>query len=406
MKGHWARGAQAIAALCFAVALPDCRSDDEASLQGARQGVPLAVGAYQRLSAGDACRGGGKINFCSTERLVTLDALVSFSPEIAEVVPAEAFPGSAATGATHYVLGVAPGKAKLHFSGTFDDGSVRSADLEVEVRKADRAVASSNCHGVETSTLVTRPGGALFFEVKLFSGATELAGWHPDAVVPGAGLVRSTAFDSANHFTWTAPTEPASVDLRSGLVPQRLAALQAYGAADVTDIVVGSPNGTSLVFWSSGSTRIDATTKVRGVEPCDVAPVIFKTETPGVCTGPGGAETWPAEDEYGGFVDLVAEGTCRISASMDGVRFFRPASIRLFLVAEPTGEKFDGFNEPCAVEGSTSCTYGDTSTVTLCKNGRWAHGTTCGPSRTCDARDPALDGCVAGGPCSECRVMR
>jgi hypothetical protein len=76
------------------------------------------------------------------------------------------------------------------------------------------------------------------------------------------------------------------------------------------------------------------------------------------------------------------------------------------LVAEPGAERFDGFDQPCVVEGSTSCTYGDGSQVTLCRNGRWASRETCGPARTCDARDPALGGCVAGGPCSECRGMR
>jgi hypothetical protein len=389
----------------FAVALPDCQSDGEARLQATMHGMPLAVGAYQSLRYGDACSGGGKISFCGSDRLVTLDELSSQNPEVAQIVLAADSP-AANDAASRFIFGVAPGKATLTFRGTFDDGSVRSAELELEVKQADRAVMSTSCTGTKTSEVITRPGGGAYFDVALFDHGTELAGFHPDAVVPMEGVTRSTAVDSVNRFTWTAPLEAGVFDVLSGLQPGRLGTLRAYGPSDVSDIVVDSPNGTSLNTWQLGRTRISATTKVRGVVPCDVSPVVFRTETPAVCSGPDGAETWPGEDEHGGFVEMNGEGTCRVSGSADGVRFFRPASLRFFVVQEPGEEHFDGFNEPCAVEGSTSCTYGDTSQVTLCREGRWVSGDRCGPTRTCDARDPSSSGCVAGGPCSECRAMR
>jgi hypothetical protein len=392
-------------ALLFAVALPNCASDGEARLQATPHGKPLAVGAYQSLRYGDACAGGGKISFCGSDRLVTLDELSSQNPEIATIVLAADAPLST-TGSTHFVVGVAPGKATLLFRGTFDDGSVRSAEIEVEVKQADRGVMSTSCTGTEITEVITRPGGVASFEVTLFASSTELAGWHPDAVAPMAGVTRGTASDSANRFGWTAPSEPGAFDVLSELLPGRMGTLRAYGPSDVGDIVVDSVNGSSLATWQLGSARISATTKVRGVVPCDVSPVVFRTETPGVCSGPDGAEIWPGEDEYGGFAEMNAEGVCRISASADGVRFFRPASLRFFVVEEPGAERFDGFNQPCAVEGSTSCTYGDSSQVTLCREGRWAAKETCGPTRTCDAREPSSSGCVAGGPCSACRAMR
>jgi hypothetical protein len=389
----------------FAVALPNCKSDDEARLQATLHGRPLAVGAYQRLSYGDACAGGGKVNVCSTERLVSVDEITSENPDIAAIVLPQDAP-VAGTGVTHYVRGVSRGKTTLRFLGTFDDGSVRSAELEIEVRQANRVTVSTRCNGTEGTEVVTKPGGSGFFEVQLFDHVTLLAGLHPDAVVPMSGVTRSTAFDSQNTFTWTAPAEPAVEDVLSGVVPRPIGTLRAYGPADVSDVVVDSPNGTSLVTWSAGATRIDATVKVRGVVPCDVAPVVFRTETPEVCSGPDGALTWPGEDEWGGFVEMNAEGMCRVRASVDGTRFFRPSQLRFFFVAEPGTERFDGFNQPCAVEGATSCTYGDNSQVTICREGLWATKEQCGPTGTCDARDPSLGGCVAGGPCSECRAMR
>jgi hypothetical protein len=401
----WGLVAGIAPALFFAVALSNCKSDDEARLQATRPGMPLAVGAYHRLTVGDACAGGGKISVCGTQYLVTLDELSSQNPDIAEVVLAADAPASSA-GVTHYVLGIAPGKATLTFRGTFDDGSVRSGELDLEVRKANRVRMSTTCTGTETSEVVTKPGGGAHFHLRLFDRETELAGLHPDAIIPIEGVMRSTAFDSDNKFTWAAPSEPVAADIHSGIVAGRVGTLRAYGPADVSDIVVDSANGSSLTTWTLGPTRISATVKVRGVVPCDVAPVVFRTETPAVCSGPEGAESWPGEDEWGGFAEMKGEGTCRISASADGVRFFRPASFRFFVVEPPGTEKFDGFNEPCAVEGSTSCTYGDNSQVTLCREGRWATKEQCGPTRTCDARDPSLAGCVAGGPCSECRAMR
>jgi hypothetical protein len=403
-KDVWGVAKGVVPLVCFAVALPNCKSDGEAHLQGTPGGKPLAVGAYQSLRYGDACVGGGKVSFCGSERLVSLDELSSRDPGVVAIVLAADAPLASNT-TTHFMFGVAPGTATLVFRGTFDDGSVRSAELEVQVRKADRVTMSTSCTGTETSRVVTKPGGEAYFDVKLFDRATELAGLHPDAVVSTVDLTRSTAFDSENKFTWTAPPEPGSVDVRSGVVAARVGTLLAYGPADVSDITVDSSNGSSLATWKGGSTRIDATTKVGGVVPCDVAPVVFRTETPDVCSGPDGAASWAGEDEYGGFVEMNAEGICRVSASSDGVRFFRPGVFRFFFIQEPGDEKFDGFNEPCAVEGSTSCTYGDTSQVTICREGRWATKEPCGPTRTCDARDPALSGCVAGGPCSACRNL-
>jgi hypothetical protein len=388
----------------FAVAVPDCKMDEEAHLQVTPGGKPLAVGAYQSLQYGDACEGGGKVSFCSSEGLVSLDELSSRNPGVAVIVPASEAPLAEST-TTHFILGVAPGRATLVFRGTFDDGSVRSAEADVEVRKADRVKMSASCKGTETSQIVTKPGGEAYLDAKLFSGSTELAGLHPDALLPVAGLTRSPSFDSVNQFTWTAPPEPVSVDVRSALVSGSVGTLLGYGPADVSDIVVDSSNGSSLVTWQGGSTRIAAMTKVRGVEPCHVNPVVFRTETPAVCSGPAGALTWQGKDESGGFVEMNAEGTCRVSASADGVRFFRPGVFRFFFVEEPGAEKFDGFNQPCAVEGSTSCTYGDNSQVTICREGRWTTKEQCGPTRTCDARDPASSGCVAGGPCSHCRNL-
>jgi hypothetical protein len=330
---------------------------------------------------------------------------VSLNPDIARVVAAADVPLES-SGVTHYVLGVAPGFATLHFRGTFDDGSVRSDDLKVEVRKADRGVVVTSCNGSESTEVITIPSGSAHFRVKLFGRSVELAGVHPEVLTPTEGVVAGTYFGIPNTFTWTAPPEPAVVELRSGILPGRIGILRAHAPSEVSDIVVRSVNGSSLSGTSPGKARIEAKTKVRGVEPCDVLPVTFRTETPEVCAGPDGAITWLGEDEYGGFVDLKAEGVCRVSASADGVRFFRPATIRFFIVQPLGTEKFDGFSQPCAVEGSTSCTYGDNSQVTVCREGRWATKEQCGPTRTCDARDPSLDGCVAGGPCSECRAMR
>ncbi|MDX2051825.1 MAG: hypothetical protein SFV15_05490 [Polyangiaceae bacterium] len=388
----------------FALALASC-SDGEAYLQGPLQGEPLAVGAYQTLSYGDSCSGGGKLNFCGTDRLVSLDELSSGNPNVASIVLGADAPITTST-ATHFVLGVAPGKATLHFRGTFDDGSVRSTDLEIEVSKADRSALRTSCNGVELGEVVTIPGGAASFQVELFAGATKLAGFHPDAIAPTAGVTPAAGWDSQNWFAWAAPAEPGMVEVRSGFLSSRVGVLRAYGPSEVSDIVVKSVNGSSLVGQPGDKGRIEANTKVRGVQPCDSSRVVFRTETPAVCSGPNGAEIWPAEDDYGGFANFNTEGVCRISASADGVRFFKATSIQYFVIAPRGEERFDGFNEPCAVEGSTSCTYGENSQVTLCREGRWVSKETCGPTRTCDARDPALAGCVAGGPCAECRGLR
>jgi hypothetical protein len=407
MKGMKRRGSALGSAglVILAVSLSGCGPPDgEAVLQGPLFGKPLALGAYHSLSYGEACASPGRFSLCAPDTLLSVDELSSKDPEIARIVLAADSPITP-TNATHFVFGVAPGKTTLHFRGTFDDGSVRSADLEVEVIAADRSRVRTTCAGVELAEVFTLPSAEAVFEVKLFAGSTELVGFHPDAVAPMDGVTRAILGDSRNTFRWAAPPEPTVVEVRSGFLSGPVGLLRAYGASEVTNIVVRSPNGNSLASWVPGPVGIHATTSVNGVEVCEAAPVVFKTETPEVCSGPDGAETWLGKTEYGGFVEMNAEGVCRVSAAADGVRFFSPTSLRMFMVAEPGAERFDGFDQPCAVEGSTSCTYGDNSQVTLCRNRRWTRRETCGPARTCDARDPARGGCVAGGPCSECREM-
>src|SRR5262245_858661 len=93
--GHQGRpgGAMGFKALRFAgffiagaaaFLLTACPMDDEAIIHGPRY---LALGAHAGIGFGDACSGGGKINFCTTQGLTTLDSLYSKDEKIVKLVP-------------------------------------------------------------------------------------------------------------------------------------------------------------------------------------------------------------------------------------------------------------------------------------------------------------------------------
>lgn len=377
-------------------------SDQEANLQGISHNGPLAVGAYVSIRPSDSCQGGGKLNFCSTERLIEVESLTPRDPRVAEIIPLTAMPAMFSN-APFYVHGLRAGKTTIDFRGRFDDGSVRTSSQEIEVRAIDRMQISSSC-GNEGSLILTVPGKTVSVAVHLQGDGELLNGWLPDALLPLESL-KEAPTENRTFYSWTAPSEPTSVTLLSSHVTGRVGTLRAFGRNEISKVVLSSRNPPPLSGSIGGKFALDAEFYVGENKSCETHALSIQSDTPSICSGPDGAPTWSVNDARLASVIMNAEGLCRVRASADGARFFDAVSIPIFATTTPEGTDLAGYGNPCSVEGSTTCAFSRTSAAT-CKGGRWQQAESCGSTRVCDFKDSAASGCIAGATCAACRSLR
>jgi hypothetical protein len=396
-RGSWLLAAGA--AFGFTACLD---GDHEARLN--RPQGPLAVGAYHEVRFGDACSGGGKLNFCSTQRLTSIDAISSKDAAVARVVVAKDLPVPFGN-EEYYLLGVAPGATTIMARGRFDDGSIREAEVEVEVRTADQAkLISPACQSGESDTVYVSPGGSGSFAIQLLAAGVELRGCRPRVLDPLPGVV-TFCDNERTFFGWSAPAAGTDVDLRSPLVGGSVGRLKAYLPRDVGDVQIESLNRSPLVVSAEGAFPVTVKMFVDNVAPCESPPGVLQTLTPDVCSGPDGARVWPGDSRFGGEVVPHAEGVCTLRASADGQRFFEPVDFTLFMVTAPDkGTEYAGVGNPCKKEGATTCSYGLGATA-ICHQGYWRDQRICAARQVCEFRAMGA-ACTSGALCAECRDLR
>ncbi|MGC4094871.1 MAG: hypothetical protein QM756_44530 [Polyangiaceae bacterium] len=394
----WNRGWVVVAALSLNACL---EHDDNASLGGVESSA-LAVGAFVGLSPGDACRGGGKINFCSSEELVAIEELSSRDPSVVEIVASADMPFTIST-APFFAHGMKPGKATIDFRGSFDDGSVRSTSVELEVRAVDKVVLRNDCLGLGSTSLVTLPGAEGGFHVDLLGGGATLSGFHPNAVTLIDGLTLQPTTSAT--YIWQAPDAPTTIALRSPLFSGVVGTLKAYGPSDVAKLTLEPLNGAPVVATALGQDfYVESTQLVTGIAPCKELPIIFKSDTPAVCSGPHGESVFSANEGSRGLVKVNAEGVCTLRGSVDGERFFDPLTMHVFVVTPREDAPVAGFGNLCSEEGATTCSLGRAEQA-ICKDGKLHSAKSCGETAVCDFIDPSSAGCV-GEFCAVCRGLR
>jgi len=106
----------------------------------------LAVGAFADLCVQDACGGGGKINFCSTESVVAVTSLTVVDPRVLRLVPAAEVPAGFQSGLTHIVVqGMSLGKTTVDVEARFNDGSTRATSATITVARIEDMRIKPHC---------------------------------------------------------------------------------------------------------------------------------------------------------------------------------------------------------------------------------------------------------------------
>ncbi len=228
--------------------------------------APLALGAYQALQARDACSG-GKFVPCGSERVTTIDEIESSHADIVHVLRSDELPEAWRTENAPMVLfGAKPGKSELRVKATFDDGTVRSSDANVEVRAVNRLVVKHNCRVDAPDSKRVFQGTDVGIEVQLFAGDDVLQGEHV-GILTGDGLVREAGNFERNLYTWTAPAGARRTVLVSPAVADFRHTFSRYTLDDVERVTVGAdlPEAPLLPGTAFG---LNVEVLVGGEHPC------------------------------------------------------------------------------------------------------------------------------------------
>lgn len=291
-------------------------------------GDAVAVGALLPLNVSDDCKGGGKFNFCTTDSLVSVDAFTVDDEHVATLLRMEELNEGLRTSDALVIAAKAPGSTALSIEATFDDGSVRTFDGKVSVKRADRMTLSHRCRASEPDDLDLFPVGAeVSLSVQLLAGTEELQGEHQKDLLEGAGITRRQGFLKANDYAWTVP-EAGNFTLNSPIFGDFAANYRGYDLASLSIA--------SVRRKYEGATRykafiaFDAELSVDGKRPCEVPPVTIEVLTPTICDGRDGVATWVTDDPaYGLAVRALSSGTCEFTVSVAGTETTFPVQTEI-----------------------------------------------------------------------------
>jgi hypothetical protein len=367
----------------------------------------LAVGSYTSIDFTDAC-GGGALSPCITDGVTAVLESRTGDPNIADIVLGQDHPRAPAALNAYYLLAKKPGQTSVYFKGTFTDGSTRQASTTVTIKAPDVLAVDVTCqgNGMPSTNLLASLGGKSGFRLDLLAGTEKLDGFLPDAVTAD-GVTEEFNDENDNLYAWQVPATAGVTQLASphGIPIDGL--LTAYGPAQVTGMIFNSRNPDSpAAYFQPGPFYVNTQVVVQGQTPCDSLIAELRTATPDICSGPSGETVWPADDTTGGAATVHAEGACTLSVGLPGdSRTLNTATFPIFFVQPPpTGLQTPGYQEPCPVEGGTSCDFGYGG-IGLCKGGVWTEMTQCPFNQTCDFVPDTTPGCVAGASCARCRGL-
>jgi hypothetical protein len=374
-----------------------------------RPPLPLALGAYAPVRLEDRCGNTGVPSPCATEQLVSLDSVDSDQPDVIEAVATSTLSADLAITAPFVVHALKTGTATVHATGTFSDGSVRTASIAIDVLAISRVLASVVCSpGSSSEAQYALYGTPISSAILLYAGDQELTGERLD-VLSGDGLVLS--YDEqweTMSFAWQAPSGPGQLVITSPIDPSVHETITTYGPQDVTGLQVGSD---SPPLYVAGPSFMQITTSplVNGSVTCggygNLAP-IARTETPDVCTGPNGEIEWSGGQAEGALpYQILQEGVCRLSLGVVGGTYVTEEDETVFFVNIEAQDESIILGDACSENGMVSCEPGR-NLLAQCVNGSWAIASLCPTDQVCDYVTAGTAQCPGPAACAACRGLR
>lgn len=302
--------------------------DDEASVNLPQE--PIAAGAFYPLDVSDACRGGGKANFCSSEAVVSVDSFTVDTPRIANLLRMEDLDAASRLDTAELVVDAKePGTTSISIEATFDDDSQRKLEAELVVARADRLEISHSCSIDEPDDRELFPAGhEVALRLRLLHASQELKGELRESLLEGEGLRRESGHLIQNKYVWTAPAASEATRLSSPAFPKFAATYRSYALEDVAiEQVTRKHDGPTR---HKSFVALAAVVSVAGKRPCELPPFRLESLTPEICAGRDGEVSWIEDNPaYGVGVRGLASGMCELTVGIVGSDVSVPVELPL-----------------------------------------------------------------------------
>jgi hypothetical protein len=374
-----------------------------------RPGFPLAVGTYSPVRISDRCGYTPPLSPCGSEDLTSLDRVTSDQPSVLEVVATSTLSPDLNITTPFALHALEAGTATVHATGTFSDGSVRTATISIEVLDISRVSIPNVCSVGSSDAQYAVQGTPISFPIGLYAGDQQLAGVRLDAV-SGDGLVIS--YDDSTQMmygAWQTPSGPGQVVITSPLDPSVHETVTAYGPGDVTSVLAQAPSSPPLYVTGPTFLEVGIQPQVDGNYTCGaygiIAP-IARTETPDVCTGPSGEIEWTGGQTRSSFLyQILKEGECRLSVGVAGGSYVTEEDETVFFVHLGAQDSSIIFGDACGANGTVSCESGR-DVLAACESGVWTIGSTCPSGEVCDYVAAGSAQCPGTADCAVCRGLQ
>lgn len=305
-----------IALFLFCLVACGCnRTDPDATVADAD--LVLAVDGFHRLAIEDACRGGGKGNFCSTEQVVSLEAVTSSDTGVVDVLRHDQLPKSLSNASADFALhALRPGQTKLAIDARFDDGSVRRTEVTVFVAAPNALEVAIGCGHPDVTDRELLPVGAKSrLSVKLLRDQQELGGFALGAL-QGGSLAPLAGSLERTEYTLTAPDAAGAVKLGSALLSDFGLSLRVFDADELEIAALDSRLPKPLRFASGIPVGLTADLRVAGRAPCFVMSLQASSRSTDICLGPNRETVWSEPTPGSMRILPLASGRCELTVSV------------------------------------------------------------------------------------------
>jgi hypothetical protein len=299
-----------------------------------REAVPadgdllVALDSYHRLAIEDACRGGGKLNFCGSERATSLASVVSSDGAVVEVLRHAQLPKSLSSSSADFALhSLRPGKTELTIDARFDDGSLRQTELTVVVAAVNAVEVAIGCGHPDAEERTVLPVAAKpRLTVALRRDQLELGGLALDAL-QGGSLTPLVGSLERTEYTFTAPAAAGEVEIGSGLLADFKLPLRVFDADEMEIVALDSRLAKPLRFAGGVPVALTADLRVGGKVPCFVMPLQASSRSPDICLGPDRETAWSEATPGSMRILPLATGRCELTVSVLGSKRTRDFGI-------------------------------------------------------------------------------
>jgi hypothetical protein len=271
---------------------------------------PMAVEATVDGRLSDPCYGNKAGASCDPDEVVSVSSITADTPALVDLMPFEN-QGNPRDRFHFYVVAKQAGQTTIRARASFDDGTVRDAQVPLRIVSIDEIRVGFDCLRREGAPVnaphLVQQGLSMGVAAAPYGRGEHLEG-SIDQLVEAEGL---------ENGTFVAPLRDGVFPIRSRFLGDLGVALESFGPDRITAIVA-EWYGEAPVIRQGRPFHTDLYLRIGDAIPCHAGPGSLNTGTPAICTGPVGETTWTTKTLDRIFTTAVSAGTCQLTISPTG----------------------------------------------------------------------------------------